>query len=143
MLRPPCFVPPGVTEVHPDGTGENKNSHSPTYKEAAPVVLRKVNPEDVLIFALHTHPGKKFGLPGPKGKELGTTEWRVRDFVRRPVRAMVFNDKDANIVMEPKEGKPATLQVPRGSGRSLGMGFPASVFFSLIITKRTVSAVGE
>jgi UDP:flavonoid glycosyltransferase YjiC (YdhE family) len=73
-------------------SADEKHSRSPTF--ACPVVLPSVNLEDVLVFQIHS---AKF-IGSTLHRDVGWTEWRVSDFIRRPSRTFPINDSNGLLV---------------------------------------------
>ena len=95
---------------------DDSSVRSPSFRHSKPVDLGFVHPEDVVTFAVHS---RQMVGRGWDGQALGTTEWRVGDLVRRPVRTFPLSDSSAAIVLG-GDGRPAFLVV-----RPVLQGFPA------------------
>eukprot|EP00667_Euglena_gracilis_P004177 EG_transcript_4196 len=69
---------------------DDKHSINPTFSDH--LRMGPLYPEDILEFKVYT---KSF-----KGsKELGWTDWRVRDFIRRPERTFPLNDDNGYLLL--------------------------------------------
>ena len=88
---------------------DDPHTHSPAFSNAT-AIGGVADPDNVVVLTVYTKPSSKWEAVGQRSSQIGSTEWRVGDFARRPVRVFPIFDHSANVVLG-KDGKPAFLRI--------------------------------